>query len=330
MLGERRTAADDLRDLGYMNGQDADGSPSSRAAVADEGEELDRQLDADLDDRDTQTSGRQDAGTDQEADLEHFGESDQSDPSFKKRFVNSQKEYKVLKEQFDGMQSTLHEMREEQRRLLGARSEDPVRPSRSTEDTARRLSEELDQIEGKDAQDAKRKVVGKWVDTIHDTAEQTAARVADQKIAESKRREQLVAEAKSKAMQALKEEGLGEDYYDLYEREVTHLLTTDRGYFERTPADRQFTEIAQAVKSQVNKFTQRQATAKQAADDANRQHREKAGGQIESRSSLARGNGRTRGDEVPDRGFAKQMGDLRQARLKDGERLHQSSRASSQ
>lgn len=316
-----RTAADDLRDQGYYDG--AGGSGTGAALANDETEITDDNHSA-LDD-DPSQHVRHDP-VDQDPDIEDYGEDDATDPSYKKRFVNSQKVHLENKRQIESLSKTIEELREQ---LAAGRTTDsqdhhppPPRPSSNinTDETARRLNEELSDIDGTDAQ-AQTKRIGKWVDTIKHTSEQIAMNVAEQVLTHREALKAATEQAKVKAIESLKTVGLSEEDFPLFDREVAFIKATDPQFFTRTRGDKQFSAIAERVKDNVSRYlSTEQRHHEDRIREANERQNARAAGHIDTRSTTSP-TSRRKADDVPDRGFSDQLRDMRRTRFEEGKRI---------
>lgn len=317
-----RTAADDLREQGYMP------SAGGNTAVEDDGSEFD------LDDRADDTADRDEFSASQDKasgkpgrdddDVEDFGETDESDPQYKKRFVNSQKEYLATKQSMQAIQDELAALREQLAQNGSARTqprqEMPPRSPINTEETARRLNDELRSIDEKDAK-ASEKKVGAWVNVVKNTAEITAETAVENALAKKKAMEIAYAQAQQAALSALKETGLREDHYPLFDREVAYLKASDPDFFSRVPPKQQFKEIATRVKDTMASYTKgEQKKNTDRIREANEAHQRQASGVIHDRSTSRPHNRDAKKNDVPDRPFSQQMRDAQQARFEEGRR----------
>lgn len=262
-----RTAADDLKDLGYSAGtteDDTDEDQDGEGRAAEEDESAERE----------EAKG----STDQEEDAS--AEEDETDPDYKKRFINSQKQHLEDKREMEQLRGQISSVEQELRRLRTP----STTPSTSTS-TRRGLNEddfynELSSVPSTDP-DAKKKVVSKWVKAIKDEA-----RAAVDEARMAARQEVQGVEAQKKAYDKAKQDGLSaleragfrkedlSDAFDDLEREVNHLMATDQAFFQRHSDTEQFAKLADTVKARWERRT------RSAAVKANQEHERKAGGTI--------------------------------------------------
>lgn len=261
-----RTAADDLKDMGYGGG-------------TTEEEEETEEKEADSEDTDLDGFRKTDDETVDEGDAEETDETD-----YKKRFIGSQKQHLEDKKRIEELTQSLTRLSSIEQDLQRLKT---VQPNQTTAQPASRgglnkdaFWNEINAISATDPE-AKRKVVDKWVDAIKAEAQNAVAEsrtVAHQEIqgAEQRRQDRLRAEQATR--DALKAEGFAETEmpkaFAEVEREVNHLIATDKDWFSRTPGADQFRLLAKGVKERIAGW------AKEAAVKANQAHEKKAGGSI--------------------------------------------------
>lgn len=314
-----RTAADDLRALGYPVGdaggggtavqdhEEADGE--AQDGVEGESQDNDELIEERDEVPDPSDSLDEDDGSDQagrEAGATaSYGETDETDPTFKKRFVASQKEHLKNTQRIEELEGQIAQIQgyvrpEESRREATTAS--------AGDETAARLQAELDAIDPKD-QDARRKTIQKWVGAMQETGakagEQAARRVINS--------EKDILEATRLGKEALKRKGLDpEKYFPMMDAKVAHLKATNISWFTRVPVGRQFDALADLV------VADRNAILSEKAKVANQNLRKTASGVVDSRAVRGNKSSQQGKDDVPDRSFTKQLGDARSLRLADG------------
>lgn len=293
-----RTAQDDLRDLGFPagGGRTAVEDTEEDAAETETKEALTE--DETLEEEDTTTSKRQSAD---DEDLESE-DTDETDPSYKKRFVGSQKSYLELKKKNEELEARFT-------RLEQSTRTQPVKvePTNARDETATRLAADLDQIPNDT--NARKATIQKWVGTIEQTSEQTARRVLNE--AEMQRQGYETAKTNMKA--ALQEKGLDpEVFFPFADAKAAELKRTNRAWFDQIPVDKQYGAIADLL------IADRKAMVGQDTKRANEALRDKANGVVgKANKSVTKAKSGEK-DDVPDRSFTQQQNDVRALRHKDG------------
>lgn len=261
-----RTAADDLKDLGYGPGTTEDEDEEETTAEDRDTEE----------ERSTETGEDETSTGDQGEDI-----TDETDPTYQKRFVNSQKQHLEDKRQIEQLRGQISSVEQELRRLKTPAAQTTTTPT----STRRGLNEEdfyneLSSVPASDP-DAKKKVVGKWVKAIKEEARaavEEARSAARQEVQGVEDRKKAYDKAKQDGMSALEKAGFRKedlaDAFDDMEREVNHLMQTDPAFFERHSGTEQFSKLSESVKARWDRRT------RSAAVKANQDHERKAGGTI--------------------------------------------------
>ncbi len=298
-----RTAADDLKDLGFGGGttedeEDETQDGTERAAEDDESAERTEAQDA--------TDQAEDASTDDE---------DETDPDYKKRFINSQKQHLEDKREMEQLRGQISSVEQELRRLRTPATTTPTPPT----GTRRGLNEEdfyaeLSSVSSTDP-DAKKKVVSKWVKAIK---EEARAAVEEAKVAA--RQEVQGVETQKKAYDKAKQNGLSaleragfrkedlSDAFDDLEREVNHLMATDPAFFQRHSDTEQFAKLSETVKARWDRRN------RSAAVEANQKHERKAGGTIGSSRQDTPSRKPSKGGNVSTLSFSEAMAKDRENR----------------
>lgn len=309
-LYARRTAADDLHDLGYGGG--------GTTTAQDPAEDLD---DEDAPDPTTETDPTATATDDPERQpvddaedaVDHFGETEASDPTYKKRFVRSQEVHVQDKRRMQALEEQLASMRTEFASLkaslpLTTRASETADSTRT--ETGRRLYDEVRAVEGKDEAEKTQRVYETIEQRIVETAKQTEARLLQK--AQQQEAQRIRAEAEANMVAALEARGLSPKLLGTVDKLVDELKATDPGWFQRTPVKDHFTELAKMTYDLVR------PALKEDAIRANEQHRRSATGVMGSTSRTTRTRSARDAEEVPDQGFSAQLTAMRQAAIQRG------------
>jgi hypothetical protein len=257
-----RTAADDLKELGYGG------------TTEDEDEENDETKGQD---EESSESDESEERSEDQSDENAAGEDD-GEPDYKKRFINSQKQHLEDKKEMERLRGQISGIEQELTRLRTVPATTPTQPKTALNKDA--FWNEINSISASDPE-AKRKVVDKWVDLIErataDAVEKSRG-VAKQEVENADARVKAYDQAKRNGIAALEKAGfskedIGEAFDDM-EREVNHLMATNRGWFNGRSDSQQFADLADMVK---NRWDRR---SKGAALKANQEHERKAGGSI--------------------------------------------------
>lgn len=289
-----RTAQDDLRDLGFPAG-------GGRTAVEDKDEDENAETDTNEALTEDETL-EEDTPSRQSADDEELEDTDETDPSYKKRFVGSQKSYLELKKKNEELEARFTRLEQ------STRTPPPkVETTTARDETATRLAADLDLIPNDT--NARKATIQKWVGTIEQTSEQTARRVLNE--AELQRQGYETAKTNMKA--ALQEKGLDpEVFFPFADAKAAELKRTNRAWFEQIPVDKQYGAIADLL------IADRKAMVGQDTKRANEALRDKANGVVgKANKSVTKAKSGEK-DDVPDRSFTQQQNDVRALRHKDG------------
>lgn len=313
-LCARRTAADDLRDFGYGGG----GTATASETDSTDDDELDAP-DPTVQDEGTQDSSdgperQPETARADENEPDSFGETDQTDPTYKKRFVRSQEVHVQDKRRMQALEEQLTAMRSEFASLKAILPASTTRATETVEatltDTGRRLYDEVREVQGKDEAERTQKVYDTIEQRIHETAKQTEARLRQESQQRDAQRVRQEAEARMAA--ALQEKGLSPKLLGTVNVLVDELKATDPGWFTRTPVQDHYTELAKMTYDLVRPALKDEATR------ANEQHRRSAAGVMGSTGRTTRTRSARDSDDVPDQGFTAQLTAIRQAALQRG------------
>lgn len=294
-----RTAADDLKDLGFGGG-----------TTEDEGETDPRDESID----ETDESAESDDATGAEDETGESDDTDETDPDYKKRFVNSQKQHLEDKRQMEQLRQQMSSVEQELRRLRT-----PATSTTPSTSTRRGLNEEdfyneLSSVSSTDP-DAKKKVVSKWVKAIKDEARsavEEAKLAARQEVQGVETQKKAYDQAKQNGLSALERAGFRKDEladaFDDLEREVNHLMATDPAFFKRHSDTEQFAKLSETVKARWERRT------RSAAVEANQKHERKAGGTIGSSRQDTPSRKPSKGGNVSTLSFSEAMAKDRENR----------------
>jgi flavodoxin len=318
-LTVNRTAADDLRDLGFPVG-DA-GAGRGRTAVEDVDEdETDSTIKASDDDADTTdsddeantaTSTQMRGQADDTEDFEDFGETDEKDPNYKKRFVGSQKQHLEDKKRIDELNARLARLESQPYTPPATETKPALR-----DETAARLISELDQLDPND-KDVRRKTIEKWVDTNEKQSETVARRVVNDELTRAELQKAGYQKAVESMKASLKAKGMDPDkYFPMADAKAAHLKATNLQWFKDVPVTQQFDAIADLVKADRDSILAEQTK------EANMALRKQADGVVgKGNKSVIKPKSSDK-DDVPDRSFTQQQRDVQKLRLKEGNRRY--------
>lgn len=305
-----RTAADDLRAAGFPAGDAPAGGSGRTATDEDEDGSADDQREDVIEDTDDVPDPDDDEGNTGKAkakaeseELDSYGETDDTDPNYEKRFKGSQKSYLEQKRRNDELEARLEAIES----LPVQQVDSHAVAANAGDETAARLQAELDQIDPKD-KDARAKTIQKWVGTIQTTGAQAGEQAAIRVLAGQEAREEAVRKAKA----ALVERKLDpEKYFPKMDEKAAYLKATNPNWFKQIPASKQFGALADLVMADRNEIL---AEKTRAANEANRRT---AGGVVSNNSTINKTSSKTK-DDVPDRSFTQQMRDAQRVRVADG------------
>lgn len=306
----KRTAADDLRALGFP----AETKPESDRQAVEEVEDVADETNLDLKAEESEeTDAKEDeqkkasrSNPDETDELEEEEESEKGDQDWKKRFVGSQKQHLEDKRQIDEQNARIARLEQQ------ATSSRTVEPATARDETATRLAAELDQVDPTD-KDARKKVIQKWVGTIEQTSEEVARRVVGENESQKAGHQQAVTLMKA----SLKKKGLDpEKYFPMADAKAAHLKATNRQWFTDVPVSQQFDALADLVAAD------RASILAEQTKEANVALRKDAEGVVGKGNKTVTKPKSTDKEEVPDRSFTQQQCDVQQLRLKEGNRRY--------